>query len=402
MGSTSFRIALHGSFAVFLTIFGLCWLWWPEALGWIGLLGIPMLWGLWGSQARGDAAAEETKRRQADEMKALEADMGRLVGDLQAGFGMQLKTARGEIAQIQGILGDAIGKLIESFNTLHSNADQQSAIVLSLASNAKLDVRDGAGQVDNEALSFSGFMRETSTTMGFFVQSTVENSRSSIELVEMMKHIRGIMVEVNRALEDIESIADQTNLVALNAAIEAARAGEAGRGFAVVADEVRKLSTRATHFSHEIRNSMTTMRGSIDRAATVIETIASKDMSFAILSQDRIHSMSSAIESLNERTQQAVTDMGGIANETRVRVDQAVTALQFQDLVSQSLNHVLRRVELLDGGIASLADVASLASREARPDEIHAAMQRTHDALQKLTHNPVSQKNAASGDIELF
>lgn len=81
---------------------------------------------------------------------------------------------------------------------------------------------------------------------------------------------------------------------------------------------------------------------------------------------------------------------------------QAVTALQFQDMVSQSLHHVSYRIDLLEAGIASLAEVASVSSRDAPSDEFRAVMQRAHEIFQRLSHNPVSQQSAVSGEIELF
>lgn len=83
-------------------------------------------------------------------------------------------------------------------------------------------------------------------------------------LVEMTDRMTTQMRDVRGMLGEIEGIAKQTNLLALNAAIEAARAGEAGRGFAVVADEVRDLSGRTNHFSHQIRGSLATIQSTIE------------------------------------------------------------------------------------------------------------------------------------------
>jgi methyl-accepting chemotaxis protein len=340
----------------------------------------------------------------AEEERRLLQEFRNLIGECSSQFRAQFDAARGEISRVQGLLHEAIEDLTHSFQGMHAQTEEQRQLTFSVTT----------GKLDGETqIQFDDFVRDTSSVMQRVVDSVIGNSKLGMELVELTDKIAQHAQDVRAILSEIGAIAKQTNLLALNAAIEAARAGEAGRGFAVVADEVRDLSARTTQFSQQINTLMESMQSSVKETENAIQSMASQDMTFALESKQKVEDIIHTMERQNVARIEAVEALGASASNVDSLVGRAITALQFQDMVSQLLSHVVRRVDALDEAMKHLDVLGQALEREAASIDGPAAIislreeqagiaAALKDIEAKTIHNPVSQQAMTKGDIELF
>jgi aerotaxis receptor len=263
-------------------------------------------------------------------------------GGLQSVLEFRESLYQARIRTILGRMDDSlsvIGNVINSLNTAISDTNDkidsqnhettqiatsmnQMLITIADVSENVVQTADRVEQVYQQCETSKSLM-SGSVTQILGLQDNVTSAHSVSE--ELVK----IVTSINDQVVEIQGIADQTNLLALNAAIEAARAGEQGRGFAVVADEVRSLSARTHSVSDGINESV---RHVTDKLANVTNLMASN----ITTSQECAQSGKTVYDSSEEIYQQMIS----IADLTT----QVSTASKEQSIVAEEVNNNVQRV----------------------------------------------------------
>ncbi len=294
-------------------------------------------------------------------------------GDMTVGFKSQSQDELGELGQVFNDTVAKIHDLIDIVGQTVIEVERQADRVELVSGESNQAVYEQRGQIEQVATAMnqmSATAQEVARSAAAAVQSAqsvndetvsgrslVENQVGSIrrlaaeidQSVAVINQLAADSASISRVLEVIKGIAEQTNLLALNAAIEAARAGEQGRGFAVVADEVRTLAKRTQQSTEEIEQMIAKLQGGVGAAV--------KAMSVS-------HQMADGTVSQSGQVQQALENILGAVGMIVDQNQQIAAAAEEQTAVAHDIDQNIVQINQAGERTAEGSSQTEQASRE--------------------------------------
>jgi len=280
------------------------------------------------------------------------------IGELAAYFNLfieKMQKALSQVAHATDRLASASAELSATSEGLSKGANEQTSRMAQSAS-AVEEMTMTAGEVARNSTEAASLAQETSATAKSGYEIMEQTVTGMQQVSEAVGHSAGIILELGKSSDQIgaivrviEDIADQTNLLALNAAIEAARAGEQGRGFAVVADEVRKLAERTTKATKEISDMIRRIQQDTKNAVTSME--------------EGTNQVTSGVELAN-KTGEALAKIQEMVNQTTSMIQQIAGAAEEQSMATGQIAGDLEAVAQAGREASSGVDESAKASQD--------------------------------------
>jgi len=301
--------------------------------------------------ADGDMSGKELKIKGHDELSNLTLAVNKMSGSLKS---LVQQTANSMVDASKGT--DKISSANKSMaSSIENQAGQMAQIAAAIeelsTSSVEVsancnDASRSASDAANLAQSGGNVVKQTLSHMEA-IKTAFDKSTDAITTVSV--HSK----EIEEILSVIRGIAEQTNLLALNAAIEAARAGEQGRGFAVVADEVRQLASRTTSATVEVETAISTMRKETDNAVDLINKSGGEIVKGVQMSNEAAESLGDIIISVDE----VVAKIQAIAATAE---QQTMTTAE----IAQNTDAVSNITQEVRAGVDNVVELSELVTRD--------------------------------------
>ncbi|MGD0659817.1 MAG: methyl-accepting chemotaxis protein [Syntrophorhabdales bacterium] len=281
--------------------------------------------------------------------------------DREDEFGQQAATIKGMVEKWREIIGNvkqASDSVASAGTQLSANAEQTSHGASQQAERAHQvataseemsqtvdDIARNATSIATTAAQAAKTAKDGGTTVEAAVKEVGEIASTVAESASHITSLSELSKKIGDIIGIINEIADQTNLLALNAAIEAARAGEHGRGFAVVADEVRKLAERTTGATSEVSGIIREIQNNVTSAVTSIDDVTAKVDKGVDLSSKagaELQTIVKSVEDLQQMVQQiatAIDEMSSTSDQISKDIE-SISGISGQ--TSQSSDEVLK------------------------------------------------------------
>ncbi len=276
----------------------------------------------------------------ADEINSLVEKIRKIIFQISQ-TSQQVSSSAVELQSNAGQMAQGAEEVASQAETVATAGEEMSATSGDIAHNCQM-ASEGSQQASAAAVSGARVVDETIKVMN----SIAERVRSSAVAVE---NLGSRSDQIGAIVGTIEDIADQTNLLALNAAIEAARAGEQGRGFAVVADEVRALAERTTRATREIGEMIKAIQQETKGAVIAME----EGVSEVAKGSEKAADSGRALEQILQQI-----------NDVNAQIHQVATAAEEQTATTSEISHNMQQItEVVARTSQGARDSASAASQ---------------------------------------
>ncbi len=255
----------------------------------------------------------------------------------------------GKVTAVSQELNQSASEISSSTEELAAGAEEQTQQVGEVASATEemvktiLDNTRNAEKVAHSAKEVADKAREGGKIMNETVEGMNQIAEIVVKSAETIKELSKSSQQIGEIVQVINDIAEQTNLLALNAAIEAARAGEQGRGFAVVADEVRKLAEKTTKATKEIETMIKNIQNDTQGAVESIEEGTVKVEEGKQLANSAGNALNEIIES-NEEIAEIITHLAAASEEQSATGEQISRSVENINGVTQQAAEGTRRI----------------------------------------------------------